>query len=45
MLLTSKQITVKSGHEIAHFSPTGLVFDDGSRVMADLVIFATGYIS
>jgi NADH dehydrogenase FAD-containing subunit len=44
MLLTSKQITVKSGHEISHFSPTGLVFDDGSRVMADLVIFATGYI-
>ncbi|KAG1846376.1 hypothetical protein DFJ58DRAFT_730500 [Suillus subalutaceus] len=43
MLLTSNQITVKSGHEISHFSPTGMVFDDGSRVMADLVIFATGY--
>ncbi|KAG1742112.1 hypothetical protein EDB19DRAFT_2024407 [Suillus lakei] len=43
MLLTSNQITVKSGHEISHFSPSGLVFDDGSRVEADLVIFATGY--
>ncbi|KAG2140309.1 putative dimethylaniline monooxygenase (N-oxide-forming) [Suillus cothurnatus] len=42
-LITSGKITVKSGHEISHFSPTGLVFDDGSRVMADLVIFATGY--
>ncbi|KAG1800432.1 uncharacterized protein HD556DRAFT_1343679 [Suillus plorans] len=28
---------------ISHFSPSGLVFDDGSRVVADLVIFATGY--
>ncbi|KAG1812549.1 putative dimethylaniline monooxygenase (N-oxide-forming) [Suillus subaureus] len=42
-LITSGKITVKSGHEISHFSPTGMVFDDGSRVMADLVIFATGY--
>ncbi|KAG2335579.1 FAD/NAD(P)-binding domain-containing protein [Suillus weaverae] len=42
-LITSGKITVKSGHEISHFSPSGLVFDDGSRVMADLVIFATGY--
>ncbi|KAG2339396.1 FAD/NAD(P)-binding domain-containing protein [Suillus weaverae] len=42
-LITSGKITVKSGHEISHFSPSGLVFDDGSRVAADLVIFATGY--
>ncbi|KAG1742114.1 putative dimethylaniline monooxygenase (N-oxide-forming) [Suillus lakei] len=42
-LITSGKITVKSGHEISHFSPSGLVFDDGSRVEADLVIFATGY--
>ncbi|KAG2072258.1 putative dimethylaniline monooxygenase (N-oxide-forming) [Suillus decipiens] len=42
-LITSGKITVKSGHEISHFFPSGLVFDDGSRVMADLVIFATGY--
>ncbi|KAG2143520.1 putative dimethylaniline monooxygenase (N-oxide-forming) [Suillus bovinus] len=42
-LITSGKITVKSGHEISHFSPSGLVFDDGSRVVADLVIFATGY--
>ncbi|KAG1846381.1 putative dimethylaniline monooxygenase (N-oxide-forming) [Suillus subalutaceus] len=42
-LITSGKITVKSGHEISHFTPTGMVFDDGSRVMADLVIFATGY--
>jgi hypothetical protein len=44
MLPTSNQIIVKSGHEISHFSPSGLVFDDGSRVAADLVIFATGYV-
>ena len=43
MLLIIRKITVKSGREISHFSPTGLVFDDGSRVEADLVIFATGY--
>ncbi|KAG1758149.1 putative dimethylaniline monooxygenase (N-oxide-forming) [Suillus occidentalis] len=42
-LITSGKITVKSGHEISRFSPSGLVFDDGSRVTADLVIFATGY--
>ncbi|KAG1871882.1 putative dimethylaniline monooxygenase (N-oxide-forming), partial [Suillus tomentosus] len=42
-LITSGKITVKSGHEISHFSPSGLVFDDGSQVVADLVIFATGY--
>ncbi|KAG1894616.1 uncharacterized protein F5891DRAFT_984891 [Suillus fuscotomentosus] len=42
-LITSGKITVKSGHEIFHFSPSGLVFDDGSQVVADLVIFATGY--
>ncbi|KAG1799878.1 uncharacterized protein HD556DRAFT_1439541 [Suillus plorans] len=42
-LITSGKITVKSGHEISHFSPSGLVFDDGSRVVADLVILATGY--
>ncbi|OJA16096.1 hypothetical protein AZE42_10600 [Rhizopogon vesiculosus] len=42
-LITTGKITVKSGREISHFSPTGLVFDDGSRVEADLVIFATGY--
>ncbi|KAJ8596263.1 FAD/NAD(P)-binding domain-containing protein [Rhizopogon salebrosus TDB-379] len=42
-LITSGKITVKSGREISHFSPTGLVFDDGSQVEADLVIFATGY--
>ncbi|OAX36107.1 putative dimethylaniline monooxygenase (N-oxide-forming), partial [Rhizopogon vinicolor AM-OR11-026] len=42
-LITTGKITVKSGRDISHFSPTGLVFDDGSRVEADLVIFATGY--
>ena len=44
MLLTIPKITVKSGREITRFSPTGLVFDDGSRVEADLVVFATGYV-
>jgi hypothetical protein len=44
VLLTMRKITVKSGREISHFSPTGLVFDDGSQVEADLVIFATGYV-
>ncbi|OJA10132.1 hypothetical protein AZE42_09735 [Rhizopogon vesiculosus] len=43
-LITTGKITVKSGREISHFSPTGLVFDDGSGVEADLVIFATGYL-
>ncbi|KAG2066654.1 FAD/NAD(P)-binding domain-containing protein [Suillus decipiens] len=42
-LITSGKITVKSGHEISRFSPSGLVFDDGSQVVADIIIFATGY--
>ncbi|KAG1728780.1 putative dimethylaniline monooxygenase (N-oxide-forming) [Suillus lakei] len=44
-LITSGQIAIKSGHDISCFIPSGLVFDDGSRVEADLVIFATGYLN
>ncbi|KAG2118316.1 putative dimethylaniline monooxygenase (N-oxide-forming) [Suillus clintonianus] len=44
-LITSGQIAVKSGLEISCFTPSGLVFDDGSQVEADLVILATGYTS
>jgi NAD(P)H-nitrite reductase large subunit len=33
---------MKSDSPIEHFTPTGLKFQDGSELSADLVIFATG---
>ena len=34
---------MKAGIEISHMSPSGLVFADGTRVTADLIVFATGF--
>ncbi|KAL2889874.1 putative indole-3-pyruvate monooxygenase YUCCA11 [Ceratocystis lukuohia] len=42
-MIAAGQIGVKSGHEISHLTPDGVVFDDGSELKADHIIFATGY--
>ena len=36
-------ITVKSGALIRKYTPTGLEFDDGSTLNADVIVFATGF--
>jgi hypothetical protein len=35
---------VKSDAQICGYTPSGLVFDDGSTLDADVVIFATGFV-
>ncbi len=42
-LIANGEIKVKSGVEIASFTPAGLRFDDGEELAADVVILATGY--
>ncbi|KAF8547575.1 putative dimethylaniline monooxygenase (N-oxide-forming) [Imleria badia] len=42
-LIASGKINVKAGVEISHISPTGLVFADGTRLTANLIVFATGF--
>ncbi|KAG6326957.1 hypothetical protein ID866_12132, partial [Astraeus odoratus] len=37
------QIKLKSDGPIARFTPTGLLFEDGSTLDADVILFATGY--
>ncbi|KIK22727.1 hypothetical protein PISMIDRAFT_679944 [Pisolithus microcarpus 441] len=37
------KIKLKTDGHIARFTPTGLLFEDGSTLDADVVIFATGY--
>ncbi|KAL4064294.1 hypothetical protein V8B97DRAFT_1920121 [Scleroderma yunnanense] len=37
------KIKLKSDEPIARFTPTGLLFEDGSTLDADVVLFATGY--
>ncbi|KAI9461383.1 putative dimethylaniline monooxygenase (N-oxide-forming) [Boletus coccyginus] len=42
-LITSGKIVVMAGIDISHMCPSGLVFADGTRVTADLIVFATGF--
>jgi hypothetical protein len=42
-LIAAGKIKVKQGQEIDHFDENGLVFADGSRLDADIVVCATGY--
>lgn len=35
---------MKSDARITHFATTGLGFDDGTEVQADVVVFCTGFI-
>ncbi|KAK7051188.1 hypothetical protein VNI00_004688 [Paramarasmius palmivorus] len=37
------RIKLKNGSQIKEFSETGLVFEDGTSLDADVVVFATGY--
>jgi putative flavoprotein involved in K+ transport len=42
-LLIDGEIALKSGANIERLSAHGVVFDDGSFLPADLIVFATGY--
>lgn len=41
-LIIDGKIKLKSDGPIKRFTPTGLLFEDGSTLDADVVIFATG---
>ena len=36
------QINIKAGIPIAAYTPSGLLFADGTEVNADLIVYATG---
>ncbi|EKM53733.1 uncharacterized protein PHACADRAFT_211396 [Phanerochaete carnosa HHB-10118-sp] len=42
-LIASGQIKIKQGSSPKSFATDGLIFSDGSKLPADVVIFATGY--
>lgn len=42
-LIGDDRVQVKSGVELDHFLPDGVVFTDGSKLEVDFVIYATGY--
>ncbi|CZS88433.1 related to monooxygenase [Rhynchosporium agropyri] len=44
-LIIDGNIKVKSGSEISEVTTTGLLFEDGERIDADEIIFATGYLN
>ena len=43
-MIIDGKIKVKSGTQIERFTPKGLKFADGSKLEADVVLYATGYI-
>lgn len=42
-LIGEGKIKIKQGHEISRIDRHGLIFDDGTILKADEIIFATGY--
>ena len=42
-LIAEGKVAVRSGTGVSRFTPTGLELEDGSRLDADVVVFATGY--
>jgi len=42
-LIIDGKIKLKSDGPIKRFTPTGLLFEDGSTLNADVILFATGY--
>ena len=42
-LIIDGKIKLKSDGPIKKFTPTGLLFEDGSILDADVVVFATGF--
>ena len=41
-LIIDGKIKLKNDAQIARFTPTGLEFEDGGTLDADVVVFATG---
>lgn len=44
-LIADGKIKLKATGEISSFTEKGIKFDDGSELEADVVVFATGYVS
>jgi len=44
-LIIDGKIKLKSDGPVKKFTPTGLLFEDGSTLDADVIIFATGFVS
>lgn len=44
-LIIDGKIKLKNDSQIAEFTETGLKFENGSELAADVVIFATGFVS
>ncbi|KAI0719657.1 FAD/NAD-P-binding domain-containing protein [Cerioporus squamosus] len=44
-IIADGRIAVRSGVSLQRFTKRGLVLDDGTHVQADVVIFATGYVT
>lgn len=42
-LIADGKIGLKNDSQISHFVKDGIVFENGSKLPADVVIFATGY--
>ena len=43
-LIIEGKIKLKNDSQISHFSKNSIVFENGSEIPADVVIFATGYV-
>jgi len=43
-MIVNGQIKVKSGPKLQEFDETGGLFDDGSKVEANVVVVATGWV-
>ena len=43
-LIADGKIKLKNDSQIREFTETGFLFEDGSQLPADVVVFATGYI-
>ena len=44
-MLIDGKIKLKNGTQIERFTEKGLRFEDGSELEANVVVFATGYVS
>ncbi len=42
-MIIDGKIKLKNDSQIERFTETGLLFEDGSELTADVVLFATGY--
>ena len=41
-MIVDGRIKLKAGSDISHFSKSGIVFEDGEKIDADVLLFATG---